>query len=304
MQKNTIFANVRVMFQAVRGDLVREWSRFAEDHGEKQQREGASMVLKADLYAEQNLVPVLCELWPDVPFLCEEAENSGLAGLVPGIQLLPYGDDVVDLPENFVSVDGVDGSALYDNQVFELVAMMAGLLKDGKPSAGIVQMLDEVEMYHCGISSREVYKGSKHISEWQVPKRPLKKSLICTDDNKAVDADFRNLVINKLTGSGGTRYPMNTPSGAGPINVLRGRAAAFVSSNARNWDQVATAALIEASDGVVRCLDGSEVPWNQVRMPAVVFARDEETFDYVQKLSQGWLDLQNSNGIIVCRDSA
>ncbi|HLC48828.1 MAG TPA: inositol monophosphatase family protein [Candidatus Andersenbacteria bacterium] len=291
--RNTEFADVIARFISVRTGLLEDWEKFAGIQGSKQQREGASTVLKADLWAEQRLVPVLRYLWPGVPFLCEEAGNSGLATLVPGIELLSWDDDVTNLPDNFVSVDGVDGSALYANQCFELVAMMAGLVKDGRPSAGIVTMLDDGAMYHTGVNGQPgVFKGDKPHEEWLVPVRPLNKCLICVDDCGSVDEDFRKLVTNMLTGTKDFAYPMNTPSGAGPINVLRGRAAAYVSSNARNWDQVATAALLGAAGMIVRCLDGSEVPWKQTRMPAVVFARDEETFCYIQKQAKEYLELQ------------
>src|SRR5687768_4894525 len=65
---------------------------------------GASDVLTADLQAERRLVPDLCKLWVDVPVLCEEAGNSNLSDLVPGVDILPWGDDVVDLPPMFMSV--------------------------------------------------------------------------------------------------------------------------------------------------------------------------------------------------------
>lgn len=275
-------------FQQTRDGLLEKWPSFTGVAAEKAQ--GA--VLEADLWAERKLVPKLMKQWPNVPVLCEETENSNLSTLVDGIELLPYRDTVVNLPVTLMSVDGVDGSALYKNGLFNLVAMMAGLIRMGKPSSGAVMMLDDGLLYHTGINGKQgVFRNDVPYDSWRLPVRPLKDSLIGLDDNRAVAETFRKLVISNLMGSSGTGYPVNFPSGAGAIGVLKGNLAAYVTSNARHWDLAASAALCIAVGMIVRCLNGSEVPWNQVRMPAVVFARDEEAFEYVQKQSQGWLDL-------------
>ncbi len=97
----------------VRQFLVKHRFDLTDVHAEKQLREGASHVLKADLLAEQRLVLKLCKLWPDTPVLCEEAEHSELPKQVPSVHLLPYRDNVTDLSDTLISVDGLDGSALY-----------------------------------------------------------------------------------------------------------------------------------------------------------------------------------------------
>lgn len=281
---------ITAVFQATGQILLNDWEKLTGIATEKENREGSSSVLHADWVAEKAYVPLLAQLWPNVPVLCEEAGTSGVADLIPGVSILPHEDDVTDLPPTFFSADGVDGSALYANGMFTLVSMMAGLVKYGKPQASVLMALGEKELYHTGISGKSgVFYGAKSYEEWRLPIRPLKQSLIGTDDNKSVDANFRRLVITKLLGSDGTRYPLNVPSGSGALGVLKGNLAAYVTSNARNWDLVATAALCNAADLIIRCLDGSEVPWNVVRMPPVVFARDEETFSYVQGVAKEWL---------------
>ncbi len=248
-------------------------------------REGTSSVLEADLLSEQRLVPELCKLWPNISVLCEEAENSGLATILPsGTILLPYKDDVSDLPDTMMSVDGLDGSALFANGETSLVAMSAGLIDRGIPTRGLVMMLDEGFLYHTGVTGEEgTFHGEHEIALVREQKRPLKDSLIGLDDNKAVDALFRRLVISKLMASRATRYPLNVPSVSGGIKVLQGKLAAYVTSNARHWDIAGVAALIKAAGMIIRCIDGSEVPWSMVRMPPIVIARDEEAFGHVYK---------------------
>ncbi|HLC48831.1 MAG TPA: inositol monophosphatase family protein [Candidatus Andersenbacteria bacterium] len=282
---------ITTLFQTTGQLLIDDWGRLTGIVSEKEILEGSSSVLHADWIAEKAYVPLATKLWPNVPVLCEEAGTSGVADLISGVSLLPHEDNVIDLPSDFISADGVDGSALYANGMFTLVSMMAGLIKDGKPHAGVLMVLGEKKLYHTGIDGKPgVFYGDLSYNEWRLPARPLKQSLIGTDDNKSVDANFRNLVINKLMGSSGFRYPLNMPSGAGALAVLKGNLAVYVTSNARNWDLATTSALCMAAGQVVRCLDGSEVPWNVVRMPPVVFARDEETFLYVHTLAKNWLN--------------
>lgn len=285
------FVRISQRFGDVRSYLMVNRGELTGTATTKQLRETESAVLTADLEAERRLVPALCQLWRNFAVLCEEAEHSELPQLVPEAHLLPYRDHVTTLPHSYMSVDGLDGSSLYKNGELSLTAISAGLIWNSKPYAGIVTMLEEGKPYHTGIcGTAGVFLGRQPIEEIQEPKRPLNECLIGLDDNKAVDSVFRKLVIGKLTGSRGTRYPLNVPSVAGGIKVVRGNLAAYVTSNARNWDIAGTAALCEAAGLVARCLDGSPIPWNCVRMPPVVFARDEETFSYVQRQAVDWLD--------------
>jgi fructose-1,6-bisphosphatase/inositol monophosphatase family enzyme len=214
--------------------------------------------------------------------LCEEAGNSNLSDIAPGVDILPWGDDVADLPPMFMSVDGLDGSALFANGELELTAISAALISDSKPAAAIVLRLSDLEMYLVDHRDGHTQVMLDHSPE---PRRPLCECLIGLDDCKAVDSRYRELVVNKLTSSRGTRYPLNVPSCAGGLKVLEGKLASYVTSNARHWDLAGVAALCEAAGMIVRCLDGSPVPWNCVRMPPVVFARDEEAFAYVNNLT-------------------
>ncbi|MEK7499227.1 MAG: hypothetical protein AAB649_01320, partial [Patescibacteria group bacterium] len=162
--------------------LLDDWEKLTDIATEKENREGASSVLHADWIAERAYVPLLSQLWPGVPVLCEEAGTSGVADLIPGVSILDHEDNVTDLPSTFMSADGVDGSALYANGVFTLVSMMAGLVKDGKPQASVLMVLGEKEIYHTGINGKPgVFYGERSYEEWRLPIRPLKQSLIGTD---------------------------------------------------------------------------------------------------------------------------
>ena len=278
-------------FLIIAGSLREKRHELTGIASAKELREGPSDVLAADLQSERRLVPELCKLWPGVPVLCEEAGTSNLSELVPDVDVLPWGDDVTDVPPKVISVDGLDGSALYANGELGLTAISAGLVVDGRPMAAIVLCLTDSEAYV--VDSRPGVDILLHqyygFPIRQEPKRPLRESLIGLDDCKSVDGRFRRLVINRLTGSPGTKYPLNVPSCAGALKVLEGKLAAYVTSNTRHWDIAGTAALCEAAGMIVRCLDGSPVPWNRVRMPPVVFARDEEAFAYVQEMAKDFL---------------
>lgn len=246
--------------------------------------------MKADILAEQMLVPVLCTLWPNVPVLCEEADHSGLPGLAPEITLLPYEDSNRDLPETCISIDGLDGSALYANSEFNLSGISVGLIQDGKPTAGIVMMLDSDDIFHCGIADTPgVFVNSPCV--WgdqplvRFPQNDLKGSLIGLDDNKHVTENWRTGVINKINADAGNRYNGNVPSVAGGMKVLRGNYAAYITSNARNWDLAGVAALCHHAGLIVREMCIQQGPlWRYVRMAPVIFARDEETIKYVYSL--------------------
>lgn len=281
---------LRELFWRTQVRLCNDRLTLTSIQAEKHRREGSSRVLAADLLAEQYLVPELCAFWPGLPVLCEEAEHSGLARLAPGISVLPHSDDVVTLPQDLISVDGLDGSALYANGELSLVGMSAGQIMDGLPRGGVVMMLHDRMLYYTGVEG--VFCDGDLHRTWCEPRRPLNQSLIGLDDNKAVDTQFRQLVFNTLAGSSGTRYPLNVPSVAGGLKVLQGNLVAYVTSTARHWDIAGTAALCASAGMVVRCLDGSPVPWNQVRMPPVVFARDEEAFSYVHEQAAEYLKTQ------------
>jgi fructose-1,6-bisphosphatase/inositol monophosphatase family enzyme len=262
----------------VRDSLVSNRSKLLGIEKQKELDTGMGEVMAADLWAERELVPHVHHMWPKLPVLCEESENSGLAELVPGIKLLPYKDDISTLPDDFISVDGLDGSALYANEELALCAISIGVISEGNFNFGIIIMLNG---------------GIPHVSSAfqrsAAPRQKLSQCLIGLDDNKAVDDVFRRLVINKLASSRATRYPINCPTVAGAMKVLRGNFAAYVTSNARNWDIAGVGAFFKENGMIFRCLDGSPIPLHCVRMPPLVFARDEEAFEYVHTTAQEYL---------------
>src|SRR3989338_7409673 len=90
-------------FLIIAGSLREKRHELTGIASAKELREGPSDVLAADLQSERRLVPELCKLWPGVPVLCEEAGSSNLSELVPDVDVLPWGDDVTDVPPKVIS---------------------------------------------------------------------------------------------------------------------------------------------------------------------------------------------------------
>lgn len=242
---------------------------------------------------EQTLTTNLLQhLWPGIPLLCKGAKLPALAKLLPNTDLLPCTDQTINLPDTLISLKGLDTSPLLTDQNFGLVGISVGVISDSRLRTGMAMLLNDGLLYHTGINGQEgtfVDTGNP-ITFSQQPLRPLAKYLIGFDDNEAADPAFRELVLNKLFTNRNVRYIPNVPSVTGAIEVLRGNLTIYVTSNARNWDIAGTAALCAAAGIVVRCLDGSPIPWNRVRMPPVVFARDEEAFEHVHGHAKEYLN--------------
>lgn len=281
--------------QRVREFLIRERRRLLSVVATKKLAGGVrSTVRWADLLAEQRLIPPLVRLWKGFPVLCEEAaHNPKLKKLAKEVGFLPCESGFTMLPEDYLSVDGLDGSPPYESGLLDLVTMSMGQIRRGKPRAGIVLHLTETEAYHTGLPGFKagvVYRGNREFKP--EPKRPLNKNMIGLDLCKAVghrDPRFAKQVALKLALTKEFRYPVNEPTVIGGLHVLQGKLVAYITSNAHNWDAAGITALLIAAGMVVRCLDGSPVPWNRVRLPIIVFARDEKTFRAIQRYAPGYL---------------
>lgn len=237
-------------------------------------RHTEDFTIPADFASQRMIVGCLWQVAPDVPILVEEqdaAELRNLAALYPGILLITAGDDEEHLPPTYFSGDPLDGSALFVNGCPEISVSVA-LIRDGKPEAAIILM----PVLGTGITAQTgegcILNESMrlHLAE----QRPLGECLIGLDSCRAVDAETDRRIILPLTKV--FLYVRNLPSVASGFELLLGRTAAWVSTNARNWDVAGTALAVQEAGGVAECLDESPIPWNRVRMPPLLFAANRQ----------------------------
>lgn len=236
-------------------------------------RENVDFAPPADFVSQELIVQHLFAGAPDVPILVEEQDQILLKEIrtqCPGVNLLTASDDEDNLPPDYYSSDPLDGSALFTNHCPEFSVSIA-LVKNHHPEIAVVHMpIFSVEITACRGHGCFI-NGLVRIKLDE--QRPLHECLIGLDSCKAVDSAMSRRVILPLTSA--FRYVRNLPSVACGIELLLGRTAAWVSTNARNWDIAGTALAVQEAGGIAECLDGSPIPWNRVRMPSLLFAANQ-----------------------------
>ncbi len=230
---------------------------------------------EADIASQVLIAGRLHSLYPHIPILVEEQDETALAQLrekYAGILLLVVNDTTDTLPPTYFSVDPLDGSIFFESGCPEF-AVSIGYVENYVPLIGAICM-----PMHSMLIAGEKGKGCT-INSQPVPSakihRPLSGSMIGLDICKAVPRAFRDEVLNPLIDS--VRFFLNHPSVASGADLITGKTRAWVSGNARNWDVAATACLVEAWGGGTTQLNGSPIPWDHVRMPPLLFTDCLET---------------------------
>ena len=185
-------------------------------------------------------------------------------------------EDTQELPDTYWSVDPLDGSAVYANDCPEFAVSIA-LIENGEPKLAVIH-LPAQGITITAIKGRGCFVNGERVAI-PTPKDP-RESLIGLDFAKAVNPEFDGNVNVPLTKA--FRYVRNQPSVASGVELLQGRTIAWVSSNARNWDVAAVALAITEAGGIVQCLDGKPIPWDQVKLPPLLFAANPEIAQYVR----------------------
>lgn len=239
-----------------------------------------------DADAQFVIVRALYRRWPEIPIVVEEGLEAVVAESkrqCPKIRLVTVpkrgGLDTL-VPDTCFIVDPRDGSALATNGCPEY-SVSIGYKQSGNPVGGAVYMPE--------FKAGAIVSPSSIIFLGEQPRRLRRNeprmSMIGLDDCKAVPSHFRDTVITPLRNA--FRYPRNLPSVYSGWELAVGRTRAWVSDRAMIWDVAATAPMIIALGGVVECLDGSEVPWDKVKMPPLLFADSPEVSAYVRRVLAG-----------------
>lgn len=260
------------------GQVVQEmWGKVSEV-----ERQSAGSATKADFASQSLILECLFKLAPEIPVLAEEQDKEWLKDLFtrcPKIRMIFTSDAEKNLPPTYFSVDPLDGTALFCNRCPEFAVSIA-LVQDHKPQAGVVCM-PVLGFEMVAQKGRGCMLNVRKAEPWE--DRPLNRCLIGLDSCKAVDPETDQRIILPLTKA--FRYARNLPSVASGIELLLRRTAAWVSTNARNWDVAATALAVEEAGGVAECLDGSPIPWSNVRMPALLFAANRRIAQEVRSIA-------------------
>lgn len=229
-----------------------------------------------DIGAQRILVSALHQLFPGVPLLVEEQDDAFLKEF-PNVNFLSAQDCMETLPGTYLSIDPLDGSAVFCNRCPEFGISVA-YIEDHHPQYGAILMpqlgtvIESVRLHGCHLL------GGRPV-KFQASK-PIGRSLIGLDMCKSVtDRDFNEIVKPLATVF---RYPRNLPSVASGVELLLERTVAWVSTNARNWDIAAVALAVGEAGGVAQCLDGASIPWNKVKMPPLLFAASRDVASKVR----------------------
>jgi myo-inositol-1(or 4)-monophosphatase len=251
---------------------------------EEMEHQGIGSATIADFTSLEFIATRLFTQEPDIPILTEKRTHDALKGMsahFPTMKLIEVSDDEEKLPDTFFSIDPLDGTALFVNGCPEFSISIA-LVHQGKPQAAVMFMPisgTEVSVY---TGHGCILNGVKRMRLNE--ERPLWRCLIGLALGPKVD----EITVNH------TLYPLmkefcavrNMPSVASGIELLLGRTAAWVSTNARIWGVAGTALAVHEANGVAECLDGSPIPWNCVRMPPLLFAANQRIADEVRLIVQ------------------
>ena len=236
----------------------------------------------ADLLSQSFFAELLHRVFPRVPLLFEESDvawKNDTMSRFPDMRLLDGSDSNMTLPEEFIVVDPLDGSVVFENGCLEWAVSVA-YVKDGQPNVSCVyQPLQE--MLIATQRGEGCFCREKPLAMVQKTK-PFAKAMIGLDMCQAVSSDDMANVFLPLVNA--FRYPRNLPSVASGIDLLLGRTVAWCSTNARIWDVAGTALAVQEAGGIAECLDGSPIPWNYVRMPPLLFCANQAVCLEVRKL--------------------
>lgn len=214
-----------------------------------------SSLTEFDQQMEKFLFGLLSDYFPGVPLLGEE--NHELTGE------FDFGDGT------YISVDPIDGTKLFAAGLSWSVSI--GFVDKFRPTGGIIiQPVQRRALY--ALEGEGVYiSDSPEI--WRRHERPTYAApMIALDLAHSIATDTEEWELNRRLITH-FRYPRNEPAVAAGVELILGHTMAWVSANVKNWDVAAVAAALREFGFALTCFDGSPVPWDQVKMPRLLFAQ-------------------------------
>lgn len=247
---------------------------------------------RAVAWGEQQLLKIISQLWQGESILLRNVHEmtAELASRL-GLTLL---DNTGILPEDFVSINGLDGATFYARRLFQQCVMMACRIQGGKPTASAVIMLDRHAVFHTGVLNEAggVFMGQDARDSWHLVPGTLRDKIIGVDACPCASRDFHTLLVSRFMQDQAFSRVVNIPPGVGAMGVLGGQLDAYIAYNPFHCDIAATAALCLAAGQVVCYLDGKPIDWRRACLSfPVIFARDHATFAFVKAMAKDYLEV-------------
>lgn len=230
-----------------------------------------SPVTIADLRIESGIKKVLHTIDSNTPILAEESSGEITFDLGEAAQT------------GLFSVDPCDGTRLFSAGLPGWSTSVVRF-EGGKAKFAIVA---QPGFGRCvvALQGRGIRIQGKPRGPWRVFSRPAYPQAMMGLDlpRRLADDKVHWEMAHRLIREYG--FPRNVPSVASGVELLLGNTFAwFTASIAKHWDPAAGSLFVEEIGGVARCLDGSPVPWDQIEMPALLFAESQKKWDEVRKV--------------------
>ncbi|MBY0293803.1 hypothetical protein K2Q08_00525 [Patescibacteria group bacterium] len=229
-------------------------------------------VSSADKNAQRLVKNVLRKMAPHIPVRGEE-DSKPL-------------DCVTKCRGKYWSVDPIDGTRFYEAMKDDWCVSVA-LIVDGEPFAAIVIQPGRGECF-VGIKSMGVQFRTQH-GTWKefVRKDAVNPMLVVPTSRSVLCNDIYRMQAVRLTAHFENTF--SAPSVLAALEIVRGHAWGWVSLfRPWHWDIAAVFVLVREMGGVALCTDGKPIPWNEERIPPVVFAASLE-----KAAAIGWALNQN-----------
>lgn len=201
---------------------------------------------KADLEAEEKIVEILKENFPDHNIIAEEKHKIDKGSIYTWM------------------IDPLDGSLTFDAGI-PFFAVSIGLLKDNKPVLGVIYQIPFKEFY-IAEEGKGAYLNGKRI--YVSKKKDLAESLMVLDPghSKRRPGKMESYILplmNKIA------YPYSFGSGVSTQGMVAKGVLDGLVSQAWRWDFTAGVVIVREAGGKVTDFEGKELDWTKDRIDLV-----------------------------------
>ncbi len=244
--------------------IVREASRLMTDEtlrdSVEQKGNNSNYVTEADKAVQEFLAQRLTALLPGSEMLGEKGEHRTLNA------------------ENIWVVDPIDGTSNFIRDI-GFSGISVGLVRDGKPYAGVIYNPYRDEMY-CGESGKGAYLNGRpiHVSDRDFAHAHL-CSAMCLYDKRYAEACFR--VIRRVYMQSDDLRRMGTAC-LELAMLAAGRVELYFEMRLFPWDAAAAFPIITEAGGIAECLYYEGFPLDKP-FP-VIAANTRENFEELKAI--------------------
>ncbi len=205
-------------------------------------KQGDEIVTQVDPECQQMAIDIIKKKFPDHGFIGEEANDGNI------LKIEPKGCDI------WWIIDPIDGTRNYAHGTPQFVCSI-GIFKDGYPVAGVIYDPNTKTVFH-GLIDGNAFCNNQVINCSNTP----------LDNNSqiALSGNFFCTIPNLPPYIAANHVHMNLGSAALHFAyVAMGAYAAGMGCNLKLWDIAGASAIVIASGGKTRLLDGDEFfPFN------------------------------------------